>query len=200
MYEAGYSSPSRLYGRAARRLGMTPADYLRGGAGLQVSYSIQPSTLGLLLVAATQKGVCAVRFGDSARDLEQGLMAEYPRARIQRDQSLPWTANLLGWLENTSAPLDLPLDIRGTVFQWRVWEYLLRIPLGQTRSYSQAARDLGQPSATRAVAGACAANPVAVLIPCHRMLRADGALGGYRWGLERKQALLEKEQRTIASH
>jgi len=196
MYEAGYGSSSRLYERAPAQLGMTPADYRRGGKGVQISYTIAGCSLGRLLVAGTEKGVCSVRLGDSDAALEATLLSEYPAADVNRnDKALSeWVEQLLSHLNGERPHLDLPLDVQATAFQWSVWEKLREIPYGSTRSYSEVARAMGRPTATRAVARACATNPVALVIPCHRVVREDKSLGGYRWGIERKQALLEGER------
>lgn len=195
LYEAGYGSPSRVYERAHAQLGMTPATYSRGGAGTEIAYATAPCPLGRLLVARTARGICRVSLGSHADELAAGLRAEFPRAAIHRDQGTLAAAvsAILGHLEGERA-LDLPLDVRATAFQRRVWEALRRIPYGSTRSYAQIARAIGRPTATRAVARACATNPAALVIPCHRVVRADGGLGGYRWGIERKRALLDRER------
>lgn len=200
MYDAGYGSSSRLYERAPSQLGMTPADYRRGGKGTRISYTTVGCSLGRLLVAATGKGVCAVRLGDSDAALEADLLSEYPAADVHRnDEALAKSVEqLLDHLKGARPHLDLPLDVQATAFQWRVWEQLREIPYGSTRSYSEIARAIGRPTATRAVARAIATNPVALVIPCHRVIREDRSLGGYRWGIERKQALLERERSTGA--
>ena len=196
MYEAGYGSSSRLYERAPAQLGMTPADYRRGGKGVRINYTLAGCSLGRLLVAGTEKGVCAVRLGDSDADLEAKLLSEYPAADVNRDDEAlsEWVDQLMRHLNGERPHLDLPLDVQATAFQWSVWEKLQEIPYGSTRSYSDVARAMGRPTATRAVARACATNPVALLIPCHRVVREDKSLGGYRWGIERKQTLLEHER------
>ncbi len=196
LYEAGYGSSSRLYERANGQLGMTPATYRRGGQGMQIGYTIVDSPLGRLLVAATQKGISAVYLGDSDARIESALHQEYPRAEIRRDRNglEEWVRGILKHLRGASPRLDLPVDVQATAFQRRVWEEWRAIPYGATRSYSQIARAIGRPKANRAVARACATNPVSVVIPCHRVVREDGHLGGYRWGLHRKQALLEGER------
>jgi AraC family transcriptional regulator of adaptative response/methylated-DNA-[protein]-cysteine methyltransferase len=196
MYEAGYGSSSRLYERAPAQLGMTPADYRRGGKGVRINYTIAGCSLGRLLVAGTEKGVCSVRLGDSDAALEANLLSEYPAAGVNRDDEAlsEWVEQLLSHLNGEQPHLDLPLDVQATAFQWNVWEKLREIPYGSTRSYSEIARAMGRPTATRAVARACAANPVALVIPCHRVVREDKSLGGYRWGIERKQALLKRER------
>jgi AraC family transcriptional regulator of adaptative response/methylated-DNA-[protein]-cysteine methyltransferase len=196
LYEAGYGSSSRLYERSASQLGMTPAAYRNGAEGLEIGFTIAASELGRVLVAATERGLCAVRFGDSDAQLEADLRGEFPRATLRRaGHDLAYFAAAIERLVSGSAEAaDLPLDIRGTAFQRRVWEALRAIPRGETRSYSEIAAAIGNPRATRAVARACAANPVAVAIPCHRVVRHDGAPGGYRWGAERKRRLLETEK------
>ncbi|HXG08888.1 MAG TPA: methylated-DNA--[protein]-cysteine S-methyltransferase [Gemmataceae bacterium] len=196
LYEAGYGSSSRLYERAAAQLGMTPATYRRGGRGMRIGYTIVDSPLGRLLLAATERGICGVCLGDSDRALAAALRREYPAAEIRRDGVClgPWIEEFLNYLRGQQPHLDLPLDVQATAFQWRVWQELRSIPYGETRTYAEIARALGQPTAVRAVARACASNPVALIIPCHRVVREDGGLGGYRWGLKRKQALLEQER------
>ncbi|MBA3356664.1 MAG: bifunctional DNA-binding transcriptional regulator/O6-methylguanine-DNA methyltransferase Ada [Pyrinomonadaceae bacterium] len=196
MYDAGFSSSSRLYARAPAELGMTPATYGRGGRGAIINYTIAPCSLGLLLVAATERGVCAVKLGDSDAALEADLTREYPSAKIHRADSVlsQPVDKLLNYLSGKQPDLQLPLDIQATAFQWQVWENLRAIPYGETRSYAEVAKAMGRPTAVRAVARACATNPVALVIPCHRVIREDRSLGGYRWGLERKDALLEQEK------
>jgi AraC family transcriptional regulator, regulatory protein of adaptative response / methylated-DNA-[protein]-cysteine methyltransferase len=195
LYAAGYGSSSRLYERTATQLGMTPEKYRRGAVAAVVRYTIAPSPLGRMLIAATDKGICAIQFADSDQELQQGLMREFPFAARKRDDGAlaEWTVNLARLMKGQEAHPSLPLDIRATAFQRRVWEYLQKIPRGETRSYSAVAKKIGMPKATRAVARACATNPVAVAIPCHRVVREDGELGGYRWGMERKERLLEME-------
>jgi len=196
MYDAGYGSSSRLYEQAQSLLGMTPGAYRRGGAGMHIAYTIVDSALGRLLVAGTGRGVSAVYLGDADARLEAELRREYPLAELARDAAGvgDWVRKLVSHLDGGPRKLDLPLDVQATAFQWRVWEQLRAIPYGATRSYTQVARELGRPTATRAVARACATNPVSIVVPCHRVLRQDGHLGGYRWGLERKRKLLEKEK------
>ena len=196
LYAAGYGSSSRLYERTSTQLGMTPEKYRRGAVATVVHYTIVPSLLGRMLIAATDKGICAIQFADSDRELQQGLMREFPFAVRKRDEEslAEWSANLTRLMQGKDVHPSLPLDIRATAFQRRVWECLQKIPRGETRSYSAVARKIGMPKATRAVARACATNPVAVAIPCHRVMREDGALGGYRWGIERKEQLLAMEQ------
>jgi AraC family transcriptional regulator, regulatory protein of adaptative response / methylated-DNA-[protein]-cysteine methyltransferase len=196
MYDAGYSSSSRLYERAASHLGMTPEKYRRGSIATPIRYSCTDSPLGRMLVAATGKGICAIQFADSDEELEHGLKHEFPFAIRRRDDDAlqDRTQELLRHM--TGQPLNsaLPLDIQATAFQHRVWTHLQSIPFGETRSYSQVARDIGQPTAARAVARACATNRIAVAIPCHRVVGGTGDLAGYRWGIQRKKALLELER------
>ena len=196
LYDSGFNSSSRLYEHAPQELGMTPATYGRGGLGTNISYTIVTSPLGRLLVATTERGVCAVRMGDTDVELENDLRAEFPAANIQRTDSAlrEPVQKILRHLTNKEPRLDLPLDIRSTAFQRQVWEKLRAIPYGQTVSYGDVAKSLGKPGAVRAVGRACATNPVALVIPCHRVVREDQTLGGYRWGLERKQKLLERER------
>jgi len=189
-----------VYERPQAHLGMTPAKYARGGAGVGIAYITVPTSLGRLLVAATERGVCRVALGDNAGALEQDLLAEFPGARVVQDKSgklQGWVTSILAYLDGRAPDLDLPLDIRATAFQRRVWQELQRIPFGQTRTYGEVARRIGTPKATRAVAQACANNPVALVIPCHRVVREDGELGGYRWGLQRKRSLLQKENQDM---
>jgi AraC family transcriptional regulator of adaptative response/methylated-DNA-[protein]-cysteine methyltransferase len=197
MYEAGYGSSSRLYERAAGQLGMTPATYQRGGRAVRIAFTVADSPLGRLLLAATERGVCMVSLGDADAPLEAALFAEYPAAAgFDRDEERlrPWLDQLLEHLRGERPHIDLPLDVQATAFRWRVWQELSKIPAGETRSYAEIARAVGQPAAVRAVGSACGANPVAVVIPCHRAIRTDGGLGGYRWGLDKKRALLKREQ------
>jgi AraC family transcriptional regulator, regulatory protein of adaptative response / methylated-DNA-[protein]-cysteine methyltransferase len=195
--DAGYGSSSRFYERAGLRLGMTPSRYKSGGAQTQISYTLAQSPLGKVLVAATDRGVCAISLGQSERELEQALAAEYPAASITRDRGplAHWTNQILDHLAGRAPRLDLPLDVQGTAFQWQVWTALVRIPRGETRSYSEVAAAIGRPRAVRAVARACATNPVALAIPCHRVVPAAGGIGGYRWGAARKEKLLNQERR-----
>jgi AraC family transcriptional regulator, regulatory protein of adaptative response / methylated-DNA-[protein]-cysteine methyltransferase len=200
LYAAGYGSSSRLYERTATQLGMTPEKYRRGAVAAVVRYTIADSPLGRMLIAATDKGICSIQFADNDDQLQQGLMREFPFATRRRDDNAmaEWRVNLTRLMEGREANPTLPLDIRATAFQRRVWETLQKIPRGETRSYSAVAKKMGMPKATRAVARACATNPVAVAIPCHRVVREDGALGGYRWGIERKEQLLAMEQKAGA--
>ena len=199
LYDAGFGSSSRLYEKAPQQLGMTPGEYKRGGAGANISFAIAPSPLGRLLVAATERGLCAVRFGDSATELERDLRVEFHAAELHRDDAAmkQYVDPLLAVIRGENTTIDLPLDVRATAFQMKVWEKLRQIPRGETRSYSDIARAVGNPAAVRAVARACATNPVALAIPCHRVVRSDGDESGYRWGVERKQKLLRQER---ASH
>ena len=201
LYEAGYGSGSRLYEDAGARLGMTPGAYRRGGAGQVVRYTIAASPLGRLLVAQTERGVCAVQLGGSDQALEAVLRGDYPRARIERDDRAlrPSLAAILAHLGGEIRRLDLPLDVAASAFQWRVWRALQEIPRGETRSYAEVAEAVGRPGAARAVARACASNRVALLVPCHRVVRADGSVGGYRWGAARKKSLLETEKTGTAA-
>jgi AraC family transcriptional regulator of adaptative response/methylated-DNA-[protein]-cysteine methyltransferase len=194
-YEAGFGSPSRVYEQAGR-LGMTPAVYRRGGEGLRIRFAIVPSPLGQLLVASTATGICAVSLGDSEAQLERRLRAEFPRAAVERDDGGSLgeiVGRVVAHIRGDGPAHDLPLDVKGTAFQQQVWRALLAIPYGETRSYAAVAAAIGQPTATRAVARACATNPVAVVIPCHRVVRSDGGLGGYAGGVERKERLLVTE-------
>jgi AraC family transcriptional regulator, regulatory protein of adaptative response / methylated-DNA-[protein]-cysteine methyltransferase len=195
-YEAGYGSGSRAYEHARSGLGMTPGSYRNGGRGLKIRYALAATTLGQLLVAATDQGLCSVMLGDDATGLEAALRREYPAAALARneDEMREYTTRVLELLSGSEIPA-LPLDVPGTVFQWQVWEALRRIPPGETRSYQAIAQQLGKPTAARAVAGACARNRLALVIPCHRAVRETGDTGGYRWGNERKQHLLQQERR-----
>jgi len=197
LYESGFNSSSRLYEYASEELGMTPATYSRGARGVNINYTIVDSSMGRLLVAVTERGVCAVRMGDDDAELEKDLHEEFPHAQIAREDSAlrgP-VEKILNHLDKNDACLDLPLDIRATAFQRQVWEQLRAIPYGETVSYGDVAKALGKPGAVRAVGRACATNPVALVIPCHRVVREDKSLGGYRWGLERKKRLLDHERR-----
>jgi AraC family transcriptional regulator of adaptative response/methylated-DNA-[protein]-cysteine methyltransferase len=196
MYDAGYGSSSRLYERTASQLGMTPDKYRRGAIAAAIRYTCADSPLGRMLIAATERGICAIQFARSDGELIEGLKREFPFATRKSDQAglQSWVDSLLKHIRGKALDSSLPLDIRATAFQRRVWTYLQSIPFGATRSYSQVAQAIGQPSACRAVARSCATNPVAVAIPCHRVVREDGSMGGYRWGIERKKALLEMER------
>lgn len=196
LYDAGYSSSSRLYEKTASQLGMTPDKYRRGAVAAQIRYTFTDSPLGRMLIAATDKGICAVQFADSDAELEEGLKREFPFAIRRRDDNAmhDWKGHLLAQMRGQHMNSALPLDIQATAFQRRVWSYLQSIPFGETRSYAAVAKAIGQPSASRAVARACATNPVAVAIPCHRVVRQGGETGGYRWGVDRKKTLLEIER------
>ncbi len=200
-YGAGHNSVSWLYSNPDGVLGMHPSNYKEGGAGMRISYHIAECRLGRLLVAGTDKGICTVSLGDSDEKLRVRLKDEYPKAEIASDDVglTRWVSRILHYLEGSRAEElnGLPLDIRATSFQYRVWRELRSIPFGSTISYSEIARRVGSPRAIRAVANVCAANPVALVIPCHRVVRKWGELGGYQWGLERKQSLLEKEAQAI---
>jgi AraC family transcriptional regulator of adaptative response/methylated-DNA-[protein]-cysteine methyltransferase len=201
MYDAGYGSSSRLYERTASQLGMTPDKYRRGAIATAIRFACADSPLGRMLIAATQSGVCSIQFGSSDDELIEGLKREFPFAQRKPDDGTmkPWIVSLLRQMRGKPDESSLPLDIRATAFQRRVWTYLQSIPFGSTKSYSQVAKAIGRPTATRAVARACATNPVAVAIPCHRVVREDGSMGGYRWGMERKKTLVEMERhRTTA--
>jgi AraC family transcriptional regulator of adaptative response/methylated-DNA-[protein]-cysteine methyltransferase len=196
LYETGYGSSSRVYERSNAQLGMTPGAYRKGGQGMKIGYSIAKSPLGKVLVAATERGVSAVYLGDAENALVAELRQEYPRAEIApaADSFQRWVREIVQRIEGKQPRLELPLDLQATAFQRRVWQELQRIPRGRTRTYSQVARSLGRPKAVRAVARACATNPVSVVVPCHRVIREDGALAGYRWGLSRKEQLLAQER------
>jgi AraC family transcriptional regulator, regulatory protein of adaptative response / methylated-DNA-[protein]-cysteine methyltransferase len=204
IYEAGYGSPSRVYENATRALGMTPAEYRRAGKGVAISYATLDTPAGLMLVGATDRGICFVAFGGSKEQLLQRLRSEYRNAEIEpmREPAHPqfarWVAAIERHLHGDTTGAALPLDIRATAFQMRVWKYLQSIPYGDVQSYGEVAAAIGDPNAARAVANACARNPVAVVVPCHRVIRQSGDLGGYRWGLERKRALLDHERAQAA--
>jgi len=196
MYDAGYGSSSRLYERASVQLGMTPSRYRKQGAGVTMRYTIARTPIGQMLLAATDRGISAIRFGDSAEKLERELRAEYSQAEIVRaDRKLREQMQVLRGLMRGESAGRLPLDIQATAFQRRVWEQLQTIPRGSTKSYSEVAAAIGYPKSARAVARACATNPAAIAIPCHRVVRGDGGMGGYRWGAERKKKLLALESR-----
>lgn len=197
IHGAGYSSSGRFYDSAHQPLGMTPTKYRLGGANLDIRFAIGQCSLGAVLVAATARGVCAILLGDDPEELAHELERRFPRANLLGGDAAfeGLVAQVVALVERPSAPALLPLDIRGTAFQQRVWQALRAIPPGTTTSYAALARAIGAPTACRAVAGACGANPVAVVIPCHRVVRTDGGLSGYRWGVERKRALLDRERR-----
>lgn len=197
MYDAGYGAPSRLYEQAALRLGMTPGTYAKGGRGAEIGYAIAKTALGRMLVAATRQGLCRVSFGETDRELVEDLRTEYPEASVtSAPDELAGPLDTVKTMVETGRAEELPLDIRATAFQAQVWAALRDIPPGETRSYAEIARAVGRPKGARAVGRACADNPVAVIIPCHRAVGTDGKLHGYRWGLARKQALLEREKQT----
>lgn len=199
IYEAGYSSSSRAYENSSEFLGMTPSAFRRSGEGVRISYTIAETGLGKLLIATTARGVCLVRFGDNDPVLESELRQEFSAANLVRDDSALRAAvmQVRKLLTEPVAADSIPLDIRGTAFQQRVWRALREIPRGETRSYAEIARKIGRPKAVRAVANACASNPVAVVVPCHRVVQKNGSLAGYRWGVERKAALLRNEGVTF---
>ncbi|MCH8894330.1 MAG: bifunctional DNA-binding transcriptional regulator/O6-methylguanine-DNA methyltransferase Ada [Chloroflexi bacterium] len=198
LYEAGFGSSSRLYETSEEQMGMSPGAYRKGGKGMNIYHTVVDCPMGRLLVAATDKGVCSVKLGSSGPALEEHLLAEFPSANHQPDGGhlAIWAAEILSYLDGEKTGLDLPLDIQATAFQQQVWQMLRAIPYGETRTYQQVAQALGKDRSSRAVGTACGANPVALVIPCHRVLRKDGGLGGYTWGLERKQSLLDLEQAT----
>ncbi|MEH1932782.1 MAG: bifunctional DNA-binding transcriptional regulator/O6-methylguanine-DNA methyltransferase Ada [Nostoc sp.] len=195
VYDTGYGSSSRVYEKAPKQLGMTPKTYQQAGKTINIVYAIAPCPLGYLLVATTEKGICAVKLGDEADKLEHILNQEFHQAQIMRDDQThkEWIQAILDFIAGDETHLDLPLDVRGTAFQKQVWQTLEKIPYGETRTYADIARNLAKPQAVRAVGNACGANPTALIVPCHRVLRSDGSLGGYRWGIERKQKLLVQE-------
>lgn len=201
LYETGYGASSRLYEKAPKQLGMTPAVYQRFGQGEYIRYTTVQSPLGWLLVAATQRGICSVRLGETALELEQELHQEFKNARLQpNDPDLQqWMQTLSQYIKGLDSLPALPVDVQATAFQLQVWEALRTIPVGTTASYSDIAHQIGQPKSVRAVARACATNPVALVVPCHRVIQKDGGLGGYRWGLERKQKLLDLETQLCST-
>jgi len=202
IYEAGFGSSSRVYERVDSRLGMTPGEYRAGGGNLPISWATANTALGLLMMAATDRGLCFVQFGESNEELLAKLRAEYPAAEILPmaqpcpEQFSAWTQALAEYLDGNPPQLDIALDIRATAFQFKVWNYLQSIPCGEVRSYADVAAGIGQPSAARAVGRACASNRVALVIPCHRVIRSSGDPGGYRWGLQRQRALLDCERKA----
>ena len=201
MYDAGYGSSSRLYERTASQLGMTPDKYRRGAVAASIRYTYADSPLGRMLIAATDKGICAIQFADSDEELEHGIRHEFPFANRRRDDAgmKSWKEALLRQMRGQKLNSALPLDIQATAFQRKVWTHLQSIPFGKTESYGEVAKAIKQPHAFRAVARACATNPVAVAIPCHRIVRSNGDSGGYRWGVNRKKSLLEMEKAERAS-
>jgi AraC family transcriptional regulator of adaptative response/methylated-DNA-[protein]-cysteine methyltransferase len=201
IYGAGYQSSGRFYGKSMEQLGMTPSTYRAGGVGTVIRFAVGECSLGSILVAASDKGVCAILLGDDAELLVRDLQDRFHNAElISGDASFDgWVAKVIGLVENPTLGLDLPLDIRGTAFQVRVWQALRRIPCGKTATYVKIAQQIGQPRAARAVAQACAANPLAVAIPCHRVIRTDASLSGYRWGVTRKAELLKRERKFVVN-
>jgi AraC family transcriptional regulator of adaptative response/methylated-DNA-[protein]-cysteine methyltransferase len=203
VYEAGFGSSSRVYERADTRLGMTPGEYRAGGKGTRISYAAADSPLGRMMIGATDRGICFLQFAGSDEELLEMLRREYPAAQIS---AMPepysadfqdWMDALRGYLEGSRVGLDLPVDVQATAFQMKVWRYLQSIPVGEVASYAEVAKGIGQPGAARAVARACATNRVALAIPCHRVIRGTGELGGYRWGLELKRALIDRERAVV---
>jgi AraC family transcriptional regulator of adaptative response/methylated-DNA-[protein]-cysteine methyltransferase len=200
IYQAGFGSGSRVYEKTDGQLGMTPSEYRSGGKGLTISYASGRTPLGLLMIGATDRGICFLQFGDGDRELADELARQFPAATLQtmpsthEEQFESWMAALNRHLRGLEPRLDLPLDVRGSAFQLIVWRYLQKLPYGEVRSYAEVAAGIGKPSAARAVARACATNNVALLIPCHRVVRGTGELGGYRWGLQRKRVLLDTER------
>jgi AraC family transcriptional regulator of adaptative response/methylated-DNA-[protein]-cysteine methyltransferase len=197
MFAAGYGSSSRLYEKAAGQLGMTPGEYQRGGVRASIRYTTASCKLGRVILAATEKGVCAISLGNTDAELTEFLESEYPGSLCQRDDAglAKWLKELLHRLQGDAPHMELPLDVQATAFQRRVWEELEKIPRGETRTYREVAAAIGKPSAVRAVARACATNPVSIVIPCHRVIGSDGGLRGYRWGLDRKKKLLATEKK-----
>jgi AraC family transcriptional regulator of adaptative response/methylated-DNA-[protein]-cysteine methyltransferase len=196
IYDAGFGASSRAYEKSGRELGMKPGERRRHGAGVPIRFTIAPTEFGKLLVGVTERGVCAVRLGDSAAELESEFRKDFAQGLITRDDDrLATVIDQILVLTASSAPHpQIPVDVRATAFQRRVWQYLREIPRGETRSYSQVAADLGMPNSTRAVARACATNEVSLIVPCHRVIGKNGNVTGYRWGVERKRQLLEKER------
>src|SRR6267378_4282282 len=199
LYNAGFSSRSRVYENVPGGFGVNPGEFRRGGEGLRIRYSIIDSPLGRLLVAATEKGVCGVCIGDSDAFVESSLAEDYPSATLHRsdDEMKEWTGAFAKYFEGNRLDVNLPLDVKATAFQSRVWKIIRSIPFGKTTTYGKIAQELGEPEASRAVARACATNPVALVIPCHRVIGKDGNLNGYRWGKKRKQTLLKLEQAAV---
>ena len=197
IYQAGFSSSSRVYEHAAEEIGATPGELRSRGKGLTIRYAVAESPLGLMLVAATDTGICSIAFADTEAELEAQLNDHFSNARLLRDEAALASAvqTMLGQLSEHPSSIDLPFEVRATAFQRRVWKALQDIPRGETRSYSEIAREIGRPDAVRAVARAIASNPIAVVVPCHRVIGKDGSLAGYRWGVDRKRALLESEKK-----
>jgi AraC family transcriptional regulator of adaptative response/methylated-DNA-[protein]-cysteine methyltransferase len=198
IYGAGFNSNGRFYATSSEVLGMTPTNFRSGGTGASIRFAVGECSLGAILVAATDKGVCAILLGDAPEALVRELEDRFPKATlVGGDEGFEqWVAKVVGFVEAPALGLDLPLDVRGTAFQQRVWRALREIPAGSTASYTEIAERIGAPKSVRAVGQACASNAIAVAIPCHRVVRNDGALSGYRWGVERKRALLEREARS----
>jgi AraC family transcriptional regulator, regulatory protein of adaptative response / methylated-DNA-[protein]-cysteine methyltransferase len=202
VYDAGFGSSSRVYERVDTKLGMTPTQYRAGGKGVEISCAAVDTPLGIIMIGATDRGLCFLEFGMSESELLDSLHQEYPAAQISSlskpysEQYLSWVEALSAYLEGEKALGNLPVSLHGTAFQVKVWSYLQTIPSGSVQSYSEVARAIGHPKATRAVASACAANRIALVVPCHRVIRGDGGLGGYRWGLDRKRALLDTERKV----
>ncbi len=205
VYDSGFGSSSRVYERADTRLGMTPQQYRDGGRGACISYVAAQTSIGVMMIGATDRGICFLQFGSDAGELAAALRREYPQAAVSpskapsHPQLQLWIESIRGYLAGERGRLDLPLDIRATAFQMRVWKYLQTIPYGSVESYGEVAAGIGQPSAARAVARACATNQVAIVIPCHRVVRGTGELGGYRWGIERKRTLIDTERSAAAN-
>ena len=204
VYDAGFGSSSRVYESVDKNLGMTPAQYQKGGKDVGISYAYAKTAVGLLLAAATDRGLCFVQFGESVDALMKELKAEYPQAKIAEGSAGKremdgWMKSLTDYLQGQAVPLDFPIDVKASVFQLKVWRYLQTIPRGEVRTYGEVAKAIGDAGASRAVGTACGANKVALVIPCHRVIRGDKGLGGYRWGMERKTALLEAEKKRYTA-
>ena len=196
VFASGFSSTGRFYDHAGQSLGMTPSEWRKGGAGATIRFAVGTCTLGSILIATTERGVCALTLGDDPHALVRDLQDRFPKAELIGDDPAfeEHVARVVGWLDAPQRRLDLPLDVKGTAFQCRVWDALRKLPVGHTATYSEIAQAMGAPRSVRAVATACASNPVALAIPCHRVIRSDGSLAGYAWGIERKEALLELER------
>jgi AraC family transcriptional regulator of adaptative response/methylated-DNA-[protein]-cysteine methyltransferase len=201
IYDAGYNSNGRFYETSNEVLGMTPSNYRAGGASTEIRFAVGECSLGSILVAMSERGVCAILLGDDAGELTRDLQNRFPRANLMGgdEEFERLVSQVVGFVEAPAVGLDLPLDVRGTAFQQRVWQALRKIPIGSTASYADIARSIGAPKSVRAVAQACGANALAVAIPCHRVVRHDGALSGYRWGVERKRVLLKREDASAQS-
>ena len=206
IYEAGFGGSSRVYEKVDTRLGMTPREYRQQGKNVAISYASMDSPLGLLMIGATDRGLCFVQFGETGAELLRKLRDEYPAASVQQMEEPyspefgKWTSELLRYLRREQTRLDVPIDVKASAFQMKVWRYLQSIPSGEVQSYSEVAAAIGSPKAVRAVGSACAANRVAIAIPCHRVIRGDGGLGGYRWGLERKRVLIDGERKMRSAN